>query len=132
MRKEGELRAKTVELDRREEEVKRKEAALARAGVHLELKNWPPFAPIIHHDITNDIPVYLRKLMYTAFASYLGAVLCLLYNLIAVSVVVATVRFVGGEKVNVEFLFLAIIYLIVGVPSSYLCWYRPLYRAFRY
>lgn len=131
MKKEKELRAKEIELNRREEEVKRQEETLSRAGVQLEVKNWPPFAPIIHHDIENDIPVYLQKLMYTAFASLLGMVVCLFFNFIAVLIVVTTVRFDGGDRVNVAFLFLAIIYFIVGVPLSYLCWYRPLYRAFR-
>lgn len=130
-KKEKELRAKEIELNKREEEVKRKEEAISRAGVLLEVKNWPRFAPIIHLDIENDIPVYLQKLMYTAFASLLGVVLCLFFNLVAVLVVVATVSFPDGERVNVAALFLAIIYFIVGVPLSYLCWYRPLYRAFR-
>jgi len=42
------------------------------AGIVLEEKNWPPFLPIIHHDIANDIPIYLQKLQYTAFSTFLG------------------------------------------------------------
>uniref|UniRef100_A0A7N2LQY0 Secretory carrier-associated membrane protein n=1 Tax=Quercus lobata TaxID=97700 RepID=A0A7N2LQY0_QUELO len=56
---------------RSELEVKRKEDAAARAGIVLEEKNWPPFLPIIHHDIANDIPIYLQKLQYTAFSTFL-------------------------------------------------------------
>ncbi len=42
------------------------------AGVPMEDKNWPPFFPIIHHDIANEIPANLQKLQYLAFASWLG------------------------------------------------------------
>lgn len=42
------------------------------AGIVLEEKNWPPFFPIIHHDIANEIPIHLQRLQYVAFATYLG------------------------------------------------------------
>lgn len=42
------------------------------AGIVLEEKNWPPFFPIIHHDIANDIPIHLQRLQYVAFTTLLG------------------------------------------------------------
>ncbi|KAI5437642.1 Secretory carrier-associated membrane protein [Lathyrus oleraceus] len=54
------------------QEVRRKEEAIARAGIVIEEKNWPPFFPIIHHDIANEIPIHLRTLQYVAFFSLLG------------------------------------------------------------
>ena len=42
------------------------------AGIVLEEKNWPPFCPIIHHDIANEVPIHLQKLQYTAFSTFLG------------------------------------------------------------
>ncbi|XP_042060062.1 secretory carrier-associated membrane protein 1-like isoform X2 [Salvia splendens] len=102
-KKERELQAKESELKRREQEVRRKEEAASRAGIVLEEKNWPPFFPIIHHDIANEIPIHLQKLQYVAFTTLLDA----------------------------KIWFLAIIYFISGVPGAYVLWYRPLYRAFR-
>ncbi|XP_022720512.1 secretory carrier-associated membrane protein 3-like isoform X2 [Durio zibethinus] len=122
--KEKELQAKEAELRRREQEVRRKEEAAARAGIVLEEKNWPPFFPIIHHDIVNDIPIHLQRLQYVAFSTFLGLVLCLLWNIIAV-----TAAWIRGEGVRIW--FLAIIYFIAGVPGAYVLWYRPLYRTFR-
>ncbi|XWS19541.1 hypothetical protein CRYUN_Cryun31cG0024500 [Craigia yunnanensis] len=122
--KERELQAKEAELKRREEEVKKKEEALARAGVFLDVKNWPPFFPIIHHDIANEIPDYLHRTQYVAFSTYLGLVLCLFWNVIAVST--ASIKGAG-----IGIWFLAIIYFVLGVPGAYLLWYRPLYRACR-
>jgi hypothetical protein len=51
----------------------------------MEDKNWPPFFPIIHHDIANEIPANVQKLQYLAFASWLGTycwllVLCFLLS----------------------------------------------------
>ena len=42
------------------------------AGITLEEKNWPPFFPIIHHDIANEIPIHLQRLQYVAFTTFLG------------------------------------------------------------
>ncbi|KAL7185607.1 hypothetical protein ACSBR2_027532 [Camellia fascicularis] len=122
--KEKELQAKEAELRRREQELKRKEDAMARAGIVIEENNWPPFFPIIHHDIGNEIPIHLQKLQYVALTTLLGLVVCLLWNIIAV-----TVAWINGEGPTIW--FLAIIYFITGVPGAYVLWYRPLYRAMR-
>ncbi|KAI9072271.1 hypothetical protein K1719_045775 [Acacia pycnantha] len=66
----------------------------------------------------------LGLLQYSAFASWLGIVLCLAFNVVAV--IVCWIR--GG---GVKIFFLAIIYALLGVPLSYVLWYRPLYRAMR-
>ncbi|GKV18612.1 hypothetical protein SLEP1_g28969 [Rubroshorea leprosula] len=84
-------------------------------GVHLEVKNWPPFAPIIHNDIENDIPNHLQKLMYIAFSTFLA-------------VAAACIK---GEGVKIFFLPLHNLLLIGGLPGAYVLWYNPLYRAFR-
>ena len=45
------------------------------AGISIEVKNWPPIFPLIHHVIANEIPVHLQRLQYVAFATYLGTFL---------------------------------------------------------
>ncbi|KOM31100.1 hypothetical protein LR48_Vigan01g065500, partial [Vigna angularis] len=121
------LKKKEKELQSKEAELRRREQVLTfcfAAGIVLEEKNWPPFFPIIHHDIANEIPIHLQKLQYVAFTTLLGLVLCLFWNVIAV-----TAAWIKGEGVKIW--FLAIIYFIAGVPGAYVLWYRPLYRAFR-
>ncbi|KAK4769901.1 hypothetical protein SAY87_030433 [Trapa incisa] len=122
--KEKELQAKEAELKKREQELKRKEDAIARSGIVIEEKNWPPFFPLIHHDIANEIPIHLQRVQYVAFTTFLGLVLCLLWNFVAV-----TTAWIKGEGPTIW--FLAIIYIISGVPGAYVLWYRPLYRAMR-
>ncbi|XP_066369877.1 secretory carrier-associated membrane protein 4-like isoform X1 [Miscanthus floridulus] len=123
-KKERELMAKEAELNRREQEIKRREEALARAGVLIEPKNWPPFFPIIHVDISNDIPVHLQRVQYVSFASLLGLVICLFWNILCV-----TAAWITGHDPRIW--FLAVIYFITGCPGAYFLWYRPLYRAMR-
>ncbi|XP_061346713.1 secretory carrier-associated membrane protein 1 isoform X2 [Gastrolobium bilobum] len=122
--KEKELQAREAELKRREQELKRKEDAIARAGIVIEDKNWPPFFPIIHHNIANEIPIHLQSIQYVAFTTWLGLIICLIWNIVAV-----TVAWIKGEGPIIW--LLAIIYFISGAPGSYVMWYRPLYRAAR-
>ncbi|CAN4103364.1 unnamed protein product [Withania somnifera] len=114
------------DLTKKEKELQAKEAEIKKrtAGVVIEDKNWPPFFPIIHHDIANDIPIHLQKLQYVAFTTLLGLVACLVWNLVAV-----TIAWIRGQGPTIW--LLAVIYLISGVPGAYVLWYRPLYRAMR-
>ncbi|XP_062207074.1 secretory carrier-associated membrane protein 2-like [Phragmites australis] len=123
-KKEKELRAKEAELNKRERELKRREEAADRAGIVIEEKNWPPFLPIIHHDISNEIPIHLQRMQYLAFSSLLGLTACLFWNIIA-----TTAAWIKGEGVMIW--LLAIIYFVSGVPGAYVLWYRPLYNAMR-
>ncbi|GJV39975.1 secretory carrier-associated membrane protein 2-like protein [Tanacetum coccineum] len=109
-KKERELQAKEADLRRREEIVKRKEEAAARAGIVLEEKNWPPFFPIIHHDIANEIPIHLQKLQYVAFTTYLGMVFCLFWNIIA-----TTTAWIKGEGKKVHLALVGSSCFTVGI-----------------
>lgn len=123
-KKQQELANWEADLQRRERDIKRREEAVAGAGIPTDDRNWPPFFPIIHHDIANEIPAHAQRLQYLAFASWLGIVLCLVFNVAAVTA--CWIRN-GGVKI----FFLATIYALLGVPLSYVLWYRPLYRAMR-
>ncbi|CAH9137722.1 unnamed protein product [Cuscuta epithymum] len=123
--KEKELANWEAELKRKEKEIKRREDQLSSAGVPVvNDKNWPPFFPIIHHDIANEIPAQSQRMQYLAFASWLGIVFCLTFNIVAV-----TVCWIKGGGVKI--FFLAVIYALLGCPLSYVLWYRPLYNAMR-
>ncbi|XP_074566677.1 secretory carrier-associated membrane protein 1-like isoform X2 [Curcuma longa] len=118
-RREKELQSREAELNKREKELKRREEAAARAGIIIEEKNWPPFFPIIHHDVENEIPAHLQRLQYFAFASLLGLAGSLFWNIIAV-----TAAWIEGEGVKIW--LLSIIYFISGVPGAYVLWYRAM------
>nr|GMD11433.1 secretory carrier-associated membrane protein 2-like [Ipomoea batatas] len=128
--KEKELQGKEAELSRREQELKRKADAAGRvfneskyplcfsAGIAFEEKNWPPFFPIIHHDIANEIPIHLQKLQYVAFTTLLA-------------VTTAWIKEGGLSKPDTVYGVLSVPLHVVCVPGAYVLWYRTLYRAFR-
>ena len=59
--------AREAALAKREQEVKRREAALASRGAAgidpMLVKNFPSCCPMVHHDIVNDIPEYNKGIM---------------------------------------------------------------------
>ncbi|KAK4723615.1 hypothetical protein R3W88_026394 [Solanum pinnatisectum] len=122
-KKEKELQTKEADLKRREQDVRRREEALAGAGVVIEQRNWPPFLPIIHHDIANEIPIHLQKMQYVAFTTLLGLAGCMVWNVMATTCV-----WIKGGDVGAW--FFSLVYFL-GIPSAYFLWYRPLYRAMR-
>jgi hypothetical protein len=124
-RKEKELKAKEDELKKKEKDLKRREEAAARAGILIEDKNWPPFFPILHHDIANDVPAHTQQLQTYAYYSWLGILLCLFWNFIC-----TTVAWIAGAG-GVQIWLLGVIFVLAGYPLSYFLWYRPLYRAMR-
>ncbi|OAE34315.1 hypothetical protein AXG93_1538s1000 [Marchantia polymorpha subsp. ruderalis] len=151
--KERELKLREDELRMNEQELKRLEEAAARDGILIEDKNWPPFLPILHHDIPRDIPLHLQRIQYFAYASWLGIILricfpcflsainsqvhsmllCLTWNFIAV-----TVAWIKGSLTitdpydDLQIWVRAFGYFIYGVFGSYFFWYRPVYRAMSY
>ncbi|XP_020241582.1 secretory carrier-associated membrane protein 6-like isoform X2 [Asparagus officinalis] len=102
-KKEKDIAAWEADLKKREQEIKRREDALSNAGFVIEEKNWPPFFPVIHHDIAKEIPINCQKMQYMAFGSWLG----------------------------VKIFLLAAIYALSGSPLAYVLWYKPLYIAMR-
>ncbi|KAI7752385.1 hypothetical protein M8C21_018071, partial [Ambrosia artemisiifolia] len=86
--------------------IRRKEEALARSGAVIDNKNWPPFYPLVHHDIAGDIPIHLQRIQYVAYATLLGVPISLFWNLIT-----SIAIFVSD--------------------AAFYFWYRPLYHAFR-
>ncbi|KAM3190308.1 hypothetical protein ACQJBY_068472 [Aegilops geniculata] len=146
-KREQELLSWEEDLKRRERDIIQRENAMNRAGVTIEVKNWPPFFPVIHHDIANEIPTHAHQLQYSAFASWLGIVVCLSWNVFAV--LVESIHGEGAKyfasrtiffsvhlflilfMADIVLFLLAIIYAAFGCPLSYILWYRPLYQAMR-
>ncbi|KAG9329303.1 hypothetical protein JZ751_005793 [Albula glossodonta] len=124
-RQQEELERKAAELDRKEQELQRRGASAGREN------NWPPLPkifpikPCFYQDFAEEIPLdYQRvcKLMY-----YLWMLHCvtLFLNLLA-----CLAYFTTDPMYGVDF-GLAILWFILFTPASFLCWYRPVYKAFK-
>ncbi|KAL5278359.1 SCAMP2 family protein [Megaselia abdita] len=126
----------TDELQRRQEELERRAAELDRReqqlnGANIQhTNNWPPlpekccFQPCFYQDINVDIPPEFQRVvrhLYYAWMFYIGT-MCL--NIIGgLILLLHTGAFATFG--------LAIFYTFLFTPASYLCWFRPVYKAFR-
>ncbi|TWW66295.1 secretory carrier-associated membrane protein 1-like isoform X1 [Takifugu flavidus] len=125
LRRQEELERKAAELDRREREMQTLSASGGRKN------NWPPLpenfpvGPCFYHDITVDIPVEFQKtvqIMYYLWMCHTGTLLANLVGCMA--------WFFVDVSRGVDF-GLSILWFMLFTPCSYVCWYRPLYGAFR-
>ncbi|XP_072228110.1 secretory carrier-associated membrane protein 1-like [Leuresthes tenuis] len=124
LRRQEELERKAAELDRREREMQ----SLSASG---RKNNWPPLpekfpmGPCFYHDITVDIPVEFQKtvkFMYYLWMFHSGTLLANMIGCLA--------WFCVDASHGVDF-GLSILWFLLFTPCSFVCWYRPLYGAFR-
>ncbi|KAJ4926012.1 hypothetical protein JOQ06_008197 [Pogonophryne albipinna] len=125
LRRQEELERKAAELDRREREMQSLSASGGRKN------NWPPLpekfpvGPCFYQDITVDIPVEFQKtlkIMYYLWMFHTGTLLANLVGCLA--------WFCVDTSRGVD-LGLSILWFLLFTPCSFVCWYRPLYGAFR-
>ncbi|XP_049871685.1 secretory carrier-associated membrane protein 1 isoform X2 [Pectinophora gossypiella] len=117
------------ELERKAEELARREAEL-RAGSAGRRNNWPPlpaFCPVqpcFYQDINVDIPLEFQRIVRHLYHLWMFHSLLLALNMIGTtSLLFATSDFTPFG--------LSILYFILLTPFSFVCWYRPIYKAFR-
>lgn len=125
LRRQEELEKKAAELDRRERELQSHGAAGGRKN------NWPPLpekfpvGPCFYHDIAVDIPIEFQKtvkIMYNLWMFHAGTLFVNMFGCLA--------WFCVDASRGVDF-GLAMLWFLLFTPCSFVCWYRPLYGAFR-
>ncbi|XP_023177661.1 secretory carrier-associated membrane protein 1 [Drosophila hydei] len=123
------------ELQRRQEELDRKAAELDRREQQLQgnvpqLNNWPPLPDnfcvkaCFYQDIEVEIPPEFQKLVKHLYYIWIFYTMTLVANILGGLILL----FHSGILSN---LFLAIFYTLLFTPASYVCWFRPAYKAFR-
>ncbi|XP_069957293.1 secretory carrier-associated membrane protein 5A isoform X4 [Cherax quadricarinatus] len=92
--------------------------------------NWPPLpsafpvGPCFYQDINVDIPLEFQKIVRMLYYLWMFHALMLLLNIL------------GSLGLFIQFqesstFGLAILYFFIFTPFSYVCWFRPVYKAFR-
>ncbi|XP_003967297.1 secretory carrier-associated membrane protein 2 [Takifugu rubripes] len=124
LKQQEELERKAAALDRREQE-------LQSRGASGKVNNWPPLPknfpikPCFYQDFSEEIPSeYQRvcKMMY-----YLWMLNCVTLFL---NVLACLAFFIRDSSEGIDF-GLSILWFILFTPCSFLCWYRPIYKAFK-
>ncbi|CAN9498830.1 unnamed protein product [Ophioblennius macclurei] len=124
LRQQEELERKAAELDRREQE-------LQNRGPTGKQNNWPPLPnffpikPCFYQDFSEEIPQEYQRICKMMYYLWMFNCVTLFLNLLA-----CLAYFITNTNSGVDF-GLSILWLILFAPCSFLCWYRPVYKAFK-
>ncbi|KAF6038603.1 CLK2 [Bugula neritina] len=132
----------TTELQRRQEELERKAAELQERENKLRERsmqgpkqnNFPPLPsccpckPCFFQDFELEIPAEFSKYVKLGYYTWIARSVYYLINFLISLGYIGTIQdsFVTGSTIG-----LALLFFLAFIPLSFLCWYRPLYKAFR-
>lgn len=124
------LQRRQEELERKANELQAREAQLANAPLAGAAKNWPPLparccvGPCFYQDITVEVPDAYQKTVRIMYYLWILYAILLLFNMLgALALFIA-----NGEGVTFGISLLVFFFFS---PLSFVCWFRPLYKAFR-
>jgi len=129
-RRQEELDRKAAELQQREQELLRQQEMSAGGGV-LRANNWPPLPswfpiqPCFYQDFQVEIPIEFQRIVKMTYYLWMFH-----FGVLFMNVLGGLAYFIVSSDGGTVF-GLGILYLILFTPCSFLCWYRPLYKAFR-
>ncbi|XP_014666115.1 PREDICTED: secretory carrier-associated membrane protein 4-like [Priapulus caudatus] len=126
----SDLQRRQEELERKEAELSRREAELGRQPLNIRQNNWPPVpgfcpcGPCFYQEFSVDIPTEFQNIvkifyylwMFYACLMFLNILGCLAYWI------------TGGSPTTFG---LSILFFVLFTPAAFVCWYRPVYKAFR-
>ncbi|KAI5621606.1 secretory carrier-associated membrane protein 3 [Silurus asotus] len=128
LKQQEELERKARELERREREL---DSQSRSTGGASSQKNWPPLpsfcpvGPCFYHDINVEISQGFQRIVTTLYYFWMFSACTLAFNFLS-----CLALFCVDTNNGVGF-GLAILWLLLFTPCSFVCWYRPVYRAFR-
>ena len=129
----------TINVDRRTE-LEREYASLEDTANHGivnpdidKRNNWPAFPtwtkikPCFYHDIDSDIPSHYQRTLKTLYRVWIAYVFVITLNMVDGLIALC----IGFGTDNGKSFGLALLYWAFCIPSSFICWFRPAYKAFR-
>ncbi|KAF7652287.1 hypothetical protein LDENG_00098780 [Lucifuga dentata] len=125
LKQQEELERKAAELDRREQE-------LTSRGSAGKENNWPPLPksfpikPCFYQDFSEEIPPESQRVCKMIYYLWMFSCVTLFLNMLACLAYFTTDASAHGMDFG-----LSILWFILFSPCSFLCWYRPIYKAFK-
>ncbi|KAL6081874.1 hypothetical protein STEG23_033337 [Scotinomys teguina] len=121
------------ELDRKAAELERKERELqsTAANLHVRDNNWPPLPswcpvkPCFYQDFSTEIPADYQRICKMLYYLWMLHSVTLFLNLLA------CLAWFTSNAANGTAFGLSILWFVIFTPCAFLCWYRPIYKAFR-
>ncbi|XP_043933121.1 secretory carrier-associated membrane protein 2 [Protopterus annectens] len=124
LKQQEELERKAAELDRKEQEMQ-------NLSFNPRQNNWPPLPkicpikPCFYQDFSADIPADYQRTCKMLYYLWMYHALTLFLNFLA-----CLAMFCVNTATGVDF-GLSILWFVLFTPCAFLCWYRPVYKAFR-
>jgi len=125
-RRQEELERKAAELDRRETELRN-----ATNSYNVRRNNWPPLPanicglePCFYQDINVEIPPDFQGVVRQLYYLWIFHTMLMVANVLGGIALI----FYPGEF---ETFALGVLFTLIFTPFSFLCWYRPGYKAFK-
>ncbi|XP_076012457.1 secretory carrier-associated membrane protein 2-like [Genypterus blacodes] len=130
IKQQEELERKAAELERKEQELQNRPIGRA-LNTGTKENNWPPLPkifpvkPCFYQDFEEDIPDEYRRICKRMYYLWMFHSATLFLNILA-----CLAYFTADSQYGVDF-GLSILWFILFTPVSFICWYRPVYKAFR-
>uniref|UniRef100_A0A8C1UPK5 Secretory carrier-associated membrane protein n=1 Tax=Cyprinus carpio TaxID=7962 RepID=A0A8C1UPK5_CYPCA len=113
LRQQAELEKKAAELERKEQELRDRNTALGKENNWPPLPKFFPIKPCFYQDFNEEIPVEYQRVCKMMYYLWMYHSVTLFLNLLALD------------------FGLSILWFILFTPVAFLCWYRPVYKAFK-
>ncbi|XP_071035420.1 secretory carrier-associated membrane protein 1 isoform X2 [Parasteatoda tepidariorum] len=126
----SDLERRQEELERKAEELQAREARLAASPTAGSGKNWPPLpakccvGPCFYQDISVEIPDAYQRTVRIVYYLWIFYTLLLFLNMLG-----SLALFIAHNE-GTTFGISILVFLLFS-PLSFVCWFRPLYKAFR-
>ncbi|XP_059392004.1 secretory carrier-associated membrane protein 2 [Carassius carassius] len=124
-KQQEELEKKAAELERREQELQSREVPTGKQNNWPPLPKFFPIKPCFYQDFSEEIPQEHQRLCKMIYYLWMWQCVTLFLNVLA-----CLAEFTTNSEAGVDF-GLSILWFILFAPCSFLCWFRPVYKAFR-
>uniref|UniRef100_A0A9J7X6F4 Secretory carrier-associated membrane protein n=1 Tax=Cyprinus carpio carpio TaxID=630221 RepID=A0A9J7X6F4_CYPCA len=125
LKQQEELERKAAELDRREQELQSRGVPTGKQNNWPPLPKFFPINPCFYQNFSEEIPQEHHRLCKMIYYLWMWQCVTLFLNILA-----CLAEFTTNKDAGVDF-GLSLLWFILFTPCSFLCWFRPVYRAFR-
>ncbi|KAB5558854.1 hypothetical protein PHYPO_G00021990 [Pangasianodon hypophthalmus] len=125
LKQQAELEKKAAELERKEQELQNRDAGRGKENNWPPLPRFFPIKPCFYQDFNEEIPGEYQRVCKMMYYLWMYHCVTLFLNLLA-----CLACFIANAQNGIDF-GLSILWFIVFSPAAFVCWYRPVYKAFR-
>ncbi|XP_069138317.1 secretory carrier-associated membrane protein 1-like isoform X2 [Argopecten irradians] len=125
------LQKRQEELEKKAAELQRKEQEMRNMQFQERQNNWPPLptccpvGPCFYQDFSVDIPLEFQRTVKLVYYLWMFYCITLFLNVLG-----SLAYFIADGDGGATF-GLSLVWFVLFTPCSFICWYRPLYKAFR-